>query len=100
MRMIAVAALTTIARLGGCVTHIRRADKRRRDQQRSDRHFARHPSAVPMALDLRTARMRKDPTLLVNDQKMASTSFFVAATVYLDAPTLAFDCRHPGRGPR
>jgi hypothetical protein len=67
MRMIVVAA-----RLGGCVTHIRRADKRRRDQQRSHRPFARHPSAVPMALDLRTARMRKDPTLLVNSIKKVS----------------------------
>jgi hypothetical protein len=39
--------------------------------------------------------MRKDPTLLVNDQKRASTFFFVAATVYLDAPTLAFDLSAP-----
>jgi hypothetical protein len=51
-----------------------------------------------MALDLRTARIRKDPTLLVSNQKRASTSFFVAATVYLDTPTLAFDCRTLAEG--
>jgi len=59
-------------RLSWCAIHIRRADKCRRDQQCSDRHFARHQSAVPMALDLRTARMRKDPTLLVNPIKKES----------------------------
>ena len=56
-------------RLSGCVTHIRRTDKCRRDQQRSDRHVAHYQSAVPLALDLRTARMRKDPTLLVKSNQ-------------------------------
>jgi hypothetical protein len=70
MRMIVVAAMATIAiGLAGAPSTSAGTGKCRRDQQRSDRHLARHQSAVPMALDLRTARMRKDPTLLVNPIK-------------------------------